>query len=55
MGERALRETTGTVPRLHVATAAYGPTRQEKNAKLQARNASIVVNLDISPKYADRD
>ena len=54
-GECTLRETTGTVPRLHAATAAYGPTRLEKSAKLQARNASTVVNLGISPKYADRD
>ena len=28
------RETTGTVPRLHAATVAHGPTEQEKNAEL---------------------
>ena len=28
------RETTGIVPRLHVATAVHGPTERERNARL---------------------
>ena len=48
-------ETIGTVPRLHVATAAHGPTKQEKNARPQAKSATTVVDLDISQKCVDRD
>ena len=47
-------ETTDTVPRLHAATVAPGPTEQEKNAGLWAKNAITVVDLDISQKYAGR-
>ena len=32
------RETTGIVPRLHVVTVAHGPTDQERNVRLWARN-----------------
>ena len=46
-------ETTDTVPRLHVDTAAHGPTGQERNAGPQAKNATTVANSDISQKYAD--
>ena len=48
------RETTGTVPRLHVATVAHGPTEQEKNAELQAKSACTVVDLDTSQKCANK-
>ena len=47
-------ETTGTVPRLHVATVAHGPTEQEKNAEPQAKSACTVVDLDTSPKCANK-
>ena len=46
------RETTGTVPRLHVDTVAHGPTGQERNARPQAKSATTVGNSDISQKYA---
>ena len=39
------KETTGIVPRLHAATAAHGPTEQEKNAEPQAKSASTVVDI----------
>ena len=48
-------ETTDTVPRLHVATAVHGLTEQERSAKLQDKKDSTVVNLGISPKYADKN
>ena len=48
------RETTDIVPRLHVATAAHGPTEQERNARLWAKSAITVVDLDISQKYAGK-
>ena len=48
------RETTDIVLRLHVATAAPGPTEQGKNARLWAKSAITVVDLDISQKYAGR-
>ena len=44
------RETTGTVLRLHVGTVAHGPTKQEKNARPQTKNATIVEDLDIFSK-----
>ena len=49
------RETTGTVLRLHVDTVAHGPTKQEKNARPQTKNATVVGDLGISQKYADKD
>ena len=48
------RETTGIVPRLHAATAAHGPTEQERNARLWAKSVITVVDLDISQKYAGK-
>ena len=47
-------ETTDTVLRIHVDTAAHDPTEQEKNARPQAKSATIVGDLDISQKYADK-
>ena len=47
-------ETTGTVPRLHVGTAAHGPTDQEKNARPWAKSVTIVGDSDTSQKYADK-
>ena len=55
MGGTHPRETTGTVPRLHVDTAAHGPTGQEKNARPQTKSATIVGDLDIFQKYVDKD
>ena len=52
--EPAPGETIGTVLRLHVATAV-GPTKQERNARPQAKSATTVVDLDISQKCVDRD
>ena len=49
------RETTDIVPRLHADTVAHGPTGQEKNARPQTKNATIVGDLDIFQKYADKD
>ena len=54
-GEHTPGETTDTVPRLHAAIVAHGPTEQEKNAEPQARSASTVVNSGISPKCADKN
>ena len=48
------RETTDTVPRLHVGTAAHGPTGQERCAKPQTRNFTIVGDSDTFQKYADK-
>ena len=48
-------ETTDIVPRLHAATAAHGPTEQGRNARLWAKSALTVVDLDIFQKYAGRD
>ena len=47
-------ETTDIVPRLHAATAAHGPTEQGKNARLWAKSAITVVDLDTSQKYVGR-
>ena len=47
-------ETTDIVLRLHVATAAHGPTKQERNARLWAKSAITVVDLGISQKYAGK-
>ena len=47
-------ETTGIVLRLHVATVVHGPTDQERNARLWAKNATIVVDSDISQKCAGK-
>ena len=52
--EPAPGETTDTVLRLHVATAAHGPTEQGRNARLWAKSAITVVDLDIFQKYAGR-
>ena len=49
------RETTDIVPRLHVATAAHGPTEQGRNARLWAKSAITVVDLDIFQKCVGRD
>ena len=48
------RETTDIVLRLHAATVAHGPTEQERNARLWAKSAITVVDLDISQKYAGK-
>ena len=48
------RETTGIVLRLHVATVVHGPTDQERNARLWAKSATTVVDLDISQKCAGK-
>ena len=48
-------ETTGIVQRLHVVTVANGPTRLERIAKPQAKNARTVVDLGISLKCVDKD
>ena len=48
------RETTDRVLRLHAATVVHGHTDQERNARLWAKSAITVANLDISQKYADR-
>ena len=47
-------ETTGTVLRLHVDTAAHGHTDQEKNARPWAKSVTIVGDLDISQRYAGK-
>ena len=52
--EPSPRETTDAVSRLHAATAAYGPTRQGKNARLWAKSACTVVELGTSQKYVGR-
>ena len=52
--EPAPGETTDIVLRLHVATAVHGPTEQERNARLWAKSATTVVDLDISQKYAGK-
>ena len=49
------RETAGIVLRLHVATVVHGPTEQERNARLWAKSATTVVDLDTSQKCVDRD
>ena len=46
------RETSDTVPRLHVNTVAHGPTNQERSARPHIRNVTAVENLDISQKCA---
>ena len=43
-------ETTDIVLRLHVATVVHGPTEQERNARLWAKSATTVVDLDIFQK-----
>ena len=48
-------ETTDIVPRLHVATVGHGPTEQGRNARLWAKSAITVVDLDISQKCVGRD
>ena len=48
-------ETKGTVLRLHAVTVANGPTKLERIAKLQAKSAHTVVDLDISLKCVDKD
>ena len=53
--EPAPGETTGIVPRLLVDTVAHGPTGQEKNARPQTKSVTIVGDLDIFQKYADKD
>ena len=55
MGGAHPGETTDIVPRLHAATAAHGPTEQGRNARLWAKSAITVVDLDIFQKYAGRD
>ena len=47
-------ETTDIVLRLHVATAAHGPTEQGRNARLWAKSATTVVGSDIFQKYVGR-
>ena len=48
-------ETTGTVPRLHAATVANGPTKLERIAKPQAKSAHTVVDSGTSLKCVDKD
>ena len=45
------RETSDTVPRLHVNTVAHGPTNQ-KNVRPHIKSVTIVENLDIFQKCA---
>ena len=47
-------ETTDRVLRLHATTVVHGLTDQERNARLWAKSAITVANLDIFQKYADR-
>ena len=47
-------ETTDIALRLHVATLAHGPTEQGRNARLWAKSAITVVDLDMFQKYAGR-
>ena len=54
MGGAHPRETTGIVLRLHVGTVAHGPTDQERNARLWAKNVTTVGDSDISQKYAGK-
>ena len=51
--ESGPRETTDTVLTLHVGTVAHGPTGQEKNARPQAKSATVG-DLGISEKYTDK-
>ena len=48
-------ETIGIVPRLHVATAVHGLTKQESNTRPQAKNTTTVVDLGIFQKCVDKD
>ena len=50
-GHPTPRETTDIVLRLHVDTAAHGPTGQEKNARPQTKSATIVGDLNIFQKF----
>ena len=54
MGGAHPRETTSTVLRLHGDTVAHGPTDQERNAELWARNTTTVVDSDTFQKYAGK-
>ena len=54
MGGACPRETTDIVLKLHVATVAHGPTKQERKARLWAKSAITVADLDIFQKYADK-
>ena len=55
MGGTCPGENTDIVLRLHVDTAAHGPTGQEKNARSWTKSATIVGDFDTFQKYADKD